>query len=426
MKNVKRTAITGTVGIAISSGVVMLLLSVLAVFQNSFCEMHGYSAESFSVVISVLSGGGIIAGLIIGKLIPAVGIKRLAIIASFAPLAAAAGLYFCGNLAVTYAIALVCGILVGLVTPAVMNMYIGSWFDKGRGTMVSLAQIISKVWQIVLIPAATSILVLMGKESALVVGAIMTAIALVGAILMKGMPAEYGVERVDLAEKEKKKSASSTNSDVYDIQMPATKLAGRLPALCFLVMTFFCIVAMVMTSTYGVYMYDSYIGDMVTASYYVSLRTAVSMLFSFLFGIMCDKLGIKATVLVYGLICTVSSVLGPVIGGKAGALILACFNCTMSFSTMFIGVGLPLIVGYKNMTAFADWAGSLMSIGGMIAPPLAMALVSANGGAYDLLNYVSGALVLVSTLACLYSISNKGRESIKAADEKWRAKELKG
>ena len=76
------------------------------------------------------------------------------------------------------------------------------------------------------------------------------------------------------------------------------------------------------------------------------------------------------------------------------------------------------------MTAFAGWAGSLMSVGGMIAPPLAMALVSANGGAYDLLNYVSGALVLISTIACLYSISKKGRASIKVADEKWRAKEL--
>lgn len=53
-------------------------------------------------------------------------------------------------------------------------------------------------------------------------------------------------------------------------------------------------------------------------------------------------------------------------------------------------------------------------------------LVSANGGVYDLLNYVSGALILVATLACLYSISKKGRASVKAADEKWRTKELDG
>lgn len=45
MKNVKRTAIIGSLGIAISSGVVMLLMSVLAVFQNAYCEMHGYSPE---------------------------------------------------------------------------------------------------------------------------------------------------------------------------------------------------------------------------------------------------------------------------------------------------------------------------------------------------------------------------------------------
>ena len=111
------------------------------------------------------------------------------------------------------------------------------------------------------------------------------------------------------------------------------------------------------------------------------------------------------------------------IGGTVGVLILACFNGTIAYATMFIGVGLPLVVGYKNMPTFAGWVGSLMSVGGMVSPPLAMALVSANGGAYDLLNSVSGALVLIATLACLYSISKKGRASIKVADEKWQAKE---
>lgn len=423
MKNVRKSAITGAVGISIASGAVMMIMSVLAVFQNAYCEMHGYSPEQFSLVISVLSGGGIIVGLFIGKLIPKFGIKRLTIIASFAPLAAAAGLYFCSSLIVTYAIALFCGMLVGLATPAVMNMYIGSWFGKGSGTMVSMGQIISKVWEIVFIPVATNMLVFMGKESVPLFGAIMTAIALVGALLMKGMPADYGVERVDLVEKEKKKSGGTTSEEIYDVKMPATRLALKFPAFCFLIMTFLGIVSMVMTSTYGVYMYDSYINDMVTASYFVSIRTAVSMVLSFLFGILCDKLGLRASVLIYGLLCAASSFIGPVIGGTAGALILACFNGTMAYTTMFIGVGLPLVVGYKNMPAFAGWAGSLMSVGGMIAPPLAMALVSANGGAYDLLNYVSGALILVATLACLYSISKKGRANIKAADEKWQARE---
>ena len=423
MKNVKRSAITGAVGIAIASGAVMMIMSVLAVFQNAYCEMHGYSAEQFSLVISLLSGGGIIAGLFIGKLIPAFGIKRLTIIASFAPLGAAAGFYFCGSLIVTYIIALFCGVFVGLATPAVMNMYIGSWFGKGSGTMVSMGQIISKAWEILFIPLATNMLVFVGKESVPFLGAVMTAIALIGALLMKNMPADYGVDRVDLVEKEQKKSGGASNEEIYDVKMPAAQLAVKFPAFCFLIMTFLGIVVMVMTSTYGVYMYESYINDMVTASYFVSIRAVVSMVISFLFGILCDRLGLRMSVLIYGLLFTVSSFVGPIIGGTVGVLILACFNGTIAYATMFIGVGLPLVVGYKNMPTFAGWAGSLMSVGGMVAPPLAMALVSANGGAYDLLNYVSGALVLIATLACLYSISKKGRASIKAADEKWQAME---
>ncbi|MBS1402087.1 MAG: MFS transporter [Oscillospiraceae bacterium] len=425
MKNIKRAAISGTVGIAISSGIVMLLMSILALFQNTFCEMHGYSAQAFSIAISVLSGGDIIAGLFIGKLIPTVGIKKLTIIASFAPLAAAAGIYFCGNLAATYAIALACGVLVGLVTPAVMNMYIGSWFDKGTGTMVSVAQIISKAASILLIPAATKLLLTMGKESALVVGAGMTVVSLIGAVFMKGMPSDYGVERVNLIEKDKKSGSSAAAEEVYDVQMPAAKLLTKLPAICALLMTFLCIVVSVMTSTYGVYMYDSYINNMEAASYYMAVRTVATLAFTLLFGILCDKIGIWKSILFYGALFAVSSVLGPIIGGKAGVLILACFSGTIVFSTMFIGIGLPLIVGYKNMPTFAGWAGALMSVGGMLGPVLAIALVNADGGAYNLLNYVAGAIVLVATLMCVYSISKRGRASMKAADEAWLAKSPK-
>lgn len=425
MKNVKGAAISGTVGIAIASGIVMLLMTIMALFQNTLCEMHGYSAQAFSVAISVLSGGGIIAGLFIGKLIPTVGIKKLTIIASFAPLATAVGIYFCGNLIATYAIALVCGILVGLVTPAVMNMYIGSWFDKGKGTMVSVAQIISRAASILLIPIATKLLLTVGKESVLIVGAGMTVVAFIGALLMKGMPSDYGVERVNLIEKEKKTGNGAPAEEVYNVQMPASRLLTKLPAICALLMTFLCIIVSVMTATYGVYMYDSYINNMEAASYYMSVRTAVSLVFTLLFGILCDKIGIRKSVLLYGVLFAASSVLGPVIGGKVGVLILACFSGTIEFSTMFIGIGFPLIVGYKNMPTFAGWAGALMSVGGMIGPVLAMTLVKIDGGAYNLLNYVAGATVLVATVMCVYSISKRGRANMKAADESWLAKQPK-
>lgn len=425
MKNVKGAAIRGTVGIAIASGVVMLLMSVLGVFQNSFCEMHGYSAQAFSVAIAVLSGGGIIAGVFMGKLVPSIGVKKLAIIGSFAPLATSLGIYFAGSLAATYIVALGCGVLVGLVTPPVMNMYIGSWFDKGKGTMVSVAQIISRVWQIVLIPVATKLLLSVGNEAAIYVGAGMTAIALVGALLMNDMPSKYGVDRVNLVEKEKKESPTLPGEEIYDVQMPATKLVAQLPALCALLMTFLCIVVSVMTSTYGVYLFNSYIGNMETAAFFVSIRTAVGMALTMLFGIMCDKLGVKKSVLIYGLLFSASCVLGPVIGGKVGAFILACFAGTLAFSTMFIGIGFPLVIGYKNIPTFAGWSGALMSVGGMLGPVIAMALVKADGGAYDLLNYVSAAIILVATLMCVYSVSARGRAKIRAADEAWLAKQGK-
>lgn len=66
-----------------------------------------------------------------------------------------------------------------------------------------------------------------------------------------------------------------------------------------------------------------------------------------------------------------------------------------------------------------------MSVGGMLGPVIAMALVKADGGAYDLLNYVSAAIILVATLMCVYSVSARGRAKIRAADEAWLTKQGK-
>lgn len=92
---------------------------------------------------------------------------------------------------------------------------------------------------------------------------------------------------------------------------------------------------------------------METAAFFVSIRTAVGMALTMLFGIMCDKLGVKKSVPIYGLLFSASCILGPVIGGKVGAFILACFAGTPAFSTMFIGIGFPLVIGYKNIPTFA-------------------------------------------------------------------------
>lgn len=421
MENIKRKAIVGAVGIAIASGVIKLLMTTLAIFQNTFCELHGYSPTQFSVALSIVSAGGIIAGMFIGKLVSSVGIKKLTMAASFAPIIAMAGLRYCDSILAAYAVVLVCGVLVGLATPAVMNMYIGSWFNKGKGTMVSVAQTISSVWQILFVPAATAFMVKAGPErSPLIVGCMMSVIALTGSMLMKEMPAKYGVQPVDLVEK-KKKTGKAAAEEVYNVQMPANKLVTRLPAFGALVMIFLSIIAMVMLATYGVYIYNSYVGDMVVSSYYVSIATAVSMATALLFGILCDKIGVRKSIVLYGTLFVVSRFLGPIIGGKAGALIIAIFNGMQTFTTMYIGIGYPLIVGYKNMASFAGWAGALMSCGGVVGPILAMALVGAADGSYDLVVYVSGILILAATILCVVCISPKSRAVIRTADEQWIA-----
>lgn len=356
-----------------------------------------------------------------GKLVSKFGIKKLAIAASISPAIALIGMRFSGSIIIAYVFAIVSGLLVALSTTAVLNLYIGSWFNKGKGTMTSVGQTIATLFSIVFVPVVTSLLVAQGAEKASIfVGIIMLAVGIAGALFVKGMPSEYGVEPVDIVERKTTENDAAASTEIYDVQMPAVKLISKAPVAALLIMTFLTIVGLAMFGTYSVYIFDSYLNNMVTASFYVSITSACVLGFSMLFGMLCDKVGVSKTVILYGLLAGVSKIVGPVVGGTVGALIIAIFNGASMFGTMFIAVGFPLIIGYKNMATIVGWAGALMSAGGMVAPVLAMILASKQGS-YDLVVIVCGILTLASMLLCVFSISRKARKSIKKADEAWIA-----
>lgn len=94
------------------------------------------------------------------------------------------------------------------------------------------------------------------------------------------------------------------------------------------------------------------------------MASAIGAVITLLFGVLCDKIGVLKTVVAFGILCVIGRIVPVVVGGTIGAIIMAVLNGTMAFSTMFIGVGFPLVVGFKNLGTIAGWAGSLMSAGG--------------------------------------------------------------
>lgn len=61
----------------------------------------------------------------------------------------------------------------------------------------------------------------------------------------------------------------------------------------------------------------------------------------------------------------------------------------------------------------------------MIAPPLTMALVNADGGNYNLVLYVFSAIMFLFMLVFAIAVSKGSRNKIKAADQAWQADNAK-
>lgn len=378
MKSYKTKAIVGTIGMAIVLAISIVSYSAVVVLQESLCQKMGYSAAQFSVFFSMRSVGVLVISFFLGKLITRLGAKLAVIIGSFGPILSFGMLAVSSNVVLLYVVGFLSGALATLPGFVAYNIFVSRWFNQGRGKMMSIGTVVMYIVSIVGVPIIASANATYGVTAACWgVGILFTSISLLcGLLLVCRFPEDYGVAPVDIG----KAAPESTDGAAAQQEAPAQGLPAaaylKLPVtiLCMLTPA---IIAMgtQMVMAYSVGVYQSFGMDYLNASLCMSISSFGGVFISPIFGILCDKIGVKKSITIYGVLGAAACVLIPLTmhGWAAGISFAILYNLSC-YSNMYAGLVMPGLYGRNASPTLIGWTETVKGIIGIFAAPLAMAL----------------------------------------------------
>lgn len=378
MKSYKTKAIVGTIGMAIVLAISIVSYSAVVVLQESLCQKMGYSAAQFSVFFSMRSVGVLVISFFLGKLITRLGAKLAVIIGSFGPILSFGMLAVSSNVVLLYVVGFLSGALATLPGFVAYNIFVSRWFNQGRGKMMSIGTVVMYIVSIVGVPIIASANATYGVTAACWgVGILFTGISLLcGLLLVCRFPEDYGVAPVDIG----KAAPESTDGAAAQQEAPAQGLPAaaylKLPVtiLCMLTPA---IIAMgtQMVMAYSVGVYQSFGMDYLNASLCMSISSFGGVFISPIFGILCDKIGVKKSITIYGVLGAAACVLIPLTmhGWAAGISFAILYNLSC-YSNMYAGLVMPGLYGRNASPTLIGWTETVKGIIGIFAAPLAMAL----------------------------------------------------
>lgn len=420
MKSYKTKAIVGTIGMAIVLAISIVSYSAVVVLQESLCQKMGYSAAQFSVFFSMRSVGVLVISFFLGKLITRLGAKLAVIIGSFGPILSFGMLAVSGNVVLLYVVGFLSGALATLPGFVAYNIFVSRWFNQGRGKMMSIGTVVMYIVSIVGVPIIASANATYGVTAACWgVGILFTGISLLcGLLLVCRFPEDYGVAPVDIG----KAAPESTDGAAAQQEAPAQGLPAaaylKLPVtiLCMLTPA---IIAMgtQMVMAYSVGVYQSFGMDYLNASLCMSISSFGGVFISPIFGILCDKIGVKKSITIYGVLGAAACVLIPLTmhGWAAGISFAILYNLSC-YSNMYAGLVMPGLYGRNASPTLIGWTETVKGIIGIFAAPLAMALYGMRESYLPVL-IACGIAFFLSVTLNLVVISPSAKKRIQALEQ---------
>lgn len=418
-KNYKTKAVIGTFGMAIALAFSIVSYSAVVVLQGALCEQMGYTQEQFSLFFSMRSVGTFVMSFVLGKLVTKIGAKMTVIIGSFGSLIGFAAMAVCDSVYVLWIIGFVVGAMSAMPGFVTFNIFVSRWFNQGRGTMMSIGTIVMYAVSILGVPMIASANTTLGVTSAcLGVGVIFTGVSLLcGLFAVCKFPEDYGTTPVDIGKPAAAaQQTASQQQNAYEPKLPATALL-KLPAtiLCLLIPALMSVGSQ-MVMAYSVNIYQSFGMDYMTASLCMSISSFGGVFISPIFGILCDKIGTKKSITIYGVLGFLSCVLIPLLldGWVAGVAFAIMINVSC-FSNMYMGLVMPSIFGRQQSPILMGWGGTVQGVLGIFAAPLAMLLYSINGSYMPVL-VACGVTFLASVVLNYVVMSPSTPEKVKELD----------
>lgn len=423
MVNYKRKAIIGTFGLAVILTLGACGATGFVMLRSQLCEIRGYTDMQLSMFFSIYCAGTMVGNLFVSKLIAKLGVKKLVLIGALGPFVGFTSLAFVSNIYILWIMGLIFGILVTVASFVTNGIFVSSWFDEGRGTMMSVSGVILNLVMIVAAPAMAAMVTNWGAvKASFALGIFLSGISVVCALfLVCELPAAYGVGAVNLAGKSKKTDAATkeykdaAESKVYEPVMPVTKLLLMPKTLMCILVPVLLSAALTMYSTNSVQVLQSFGLDYMQASFFLSFTSIVGIVVVSLFGVLNDKIGPKTDMMVFTFLACVAMFVSFALDGMAGAVLLSVFVYFAQFSNMYGGLVMPEIYGSKKAPELMGYSGTLMGLAGVAAPPIATGIYTITGS-WKMILPVQGVIYIIVMVFIMAVMSENTKKAIKEKD----------
>ncbi len=368
----------------------LVMAVIMGIIYNCFSQFIkpvgdalGFSRQQMSICQTLISLSQVIIGLLWGKILSKIGLKKyMLIIAVIAPINFA--LYSTANsLWQLYLHSAISGVAQASLCVLPFSMILANWFNDQRGTAIGIAFMGSGLGGMIFNPVAVALIERFGWRTAfLVLGCIMAVIAIPCTLLIRIRPEDMGLE--PLGGYITHNVADAGNAEGYTLAE-----AKKMPALWLLAA---CTLLVNSGLSSLVQVLSPHLTDngysTAFAATMVSVAMAAMACGKILLGRLYDILGVrKATFLSLAcafcghmgiIFCTVKPMLACIILGIG----LGC-----SFGTVANPIIVQTIFGKKDYAAIIGIFTAMGNLGGVIAPTL-------NGTAYDLFGSYNPAFYL--------------------------------
>ena len=367
---------------------------------NAYGVFYTPMSKALGVGIGPVTMHMSISNLAIGLFTPVVArslahghkMRNVLMVATALVLLSGVVIAFAPNTLIMDAAAIVRGIGFAAVAMFVITLYIGNWFEKGRGTITGIALSGSGIGSAIASPVVTACIERFGYQTAYLGFVGFTVLTILPVLLFCPLtPAEVGLKPYGAGEADEKAQDAPSATDNLGL-----KLVILSPTFIVLVVFVLCIVLITTLSGHMASLAQDYGYTAQVGALLLSASMVGNVVSKFVLGALADRIG-AFRACVCSLVTTLVGLLLILLNlGGQTALLVSGFLYGTSFSTGSLGISLLT----RYIFGDAQYATAYSTISAVTSVASAFG-VTAAGLAFDLTGSYAAPIMAGIALACV-------------------------
>ena len=403
-------------GCVLNIGLSYLFTNLVGLFCVPLATKLGVQYAQIAIIWTTLSLGAIASRSFTGTLFQKYNPKVVCAIAGIMFLIGLPGLTMVQSPVMAYVLFFFVGLMNTFTSSLPFQLLGSKWIGTGRGTIIGMTPIFSAIFSTLLAPIATSYAKTYGFEkTAMVAGVILVVcFELVTLLCLSREPAAYGMEPVNLKFLEGKGKKAKAATEIYETKMPISEIT-KLPVFWVMMVLppMICVVQQAFYSNRTAILGSMGL-DLTQVAYLVGFYSIGNCILTWLFGILCDKIGFRTSILMYAAAGAVLWFAWPglkTMGLIGGMIVMICANVCQINNYFGPNVMIPLFGVNKSYT-LTSWASMAASVGSLVAPVIVSVI-----GSYDTVLFAAAIVYVVVFVLMMVATRPSALAVIKEKDK---------